>query len=176
MKTRPQKKSKISSKKSKKSNEQEEVLRVRTPKDSKLKYLRDAGVIVPDEIPVNEDDVPLDFTTVSSRGIGHLQSRYAVRHAHAIFAAAKVGADAAMLKRELRFSKSKFRLRHKKLAVNIVTAMMEEDDEIVALETKLAEVEAEEELLSSLAQGYAGIRDAASREITRRTAERASVD
>jgi hypothetical protein len=141
-----------------------------------LKYLAEAGIIVPEEIPSDEETVPLDFTRLSSRGIGHLQSRYAVRHSHAIFNAAKVGADVAAIKRDLRMVKAKFRIRHKKEKVNVVNAMMEDDKEIVKLEAKLAVVEAREDIISALAQGYADIRDAASREITRRTAERASVD
>jgi hypothetical protein len=163
-------------KKSGKSKEKLEGLRVRTPNDSKLAFLDEAGVIVPEEIPSDEDNVPLDFTRLSNRGIGHLQSRYAVRHAHAIFNAAKVGADAAALKRELRLEKAKFRLHHKKEKVNVVAAMMEDDDEISELEDKLLEVEAKEDLLQAVAQGYADLRDAASREITRRMGERAAVD
>jgi hypothetical protein len=141
-----------------------------------LKYLEDAGIIVPEEIPSDDDSVPLDFTRLSNKGVGHLQSRYAVRHAHAIFNAAKVGADVAAIKRDLRMAKAKFRIKHKKEKVNVVTAMMEDDKEITELEAKLAVVEAREDIITALAQGYADIRDAASREITRRTAERASVD
>lgn len=141
-----------------------------------MKFLKDAGIIVPEEIPSDEDSVPLDFTRLSSRGIGHLQSRYAVRHSHAIFNAAKVGTDVATIKRDLRIAKAQFRVRHKEEKVNVVAAMMEDDKEIAELETKLVEVEAREEIISALAQGYADIRDAASREITRRTAERAAVD
>jgi hypothetical protein len=131
---------------------------------------------VPEEIPSDEDNVPLDFTRLSNRGIGHLQSRYAVRHAHAIFAAAKVGSDVAAIKRELRMEKAKFRLRHKPEKVNVVQAMMEDDETITELEDKLLEVEAKEGILSAIAQGYADLRDAASREITRRKDERAAID
>jgi hypothetical protein len=141
-----------------------------------LRFLKDAGIIVPEEIPSDEDTIPLDFTRLSNRGIGHLQSRYAVRHAHAIFAASKVGTDAAAIKRELRLEKAKFRLKHKKEKVNVVAAMMDDNDTISELETTLAEVEAKAELLDAVAAGYADIRDAASREITRRMGERASVD
>lgn len=140
-----------------------------------MQFLADAGVIVPEEIPCDEDTVPLDFTATSSREIGHLQSRYAVRHSHAIFAAAKLGSDIARLKRELRLAKAKFRLSHPKEKVNIIAAMMEEDEGISELETELAEVEAREHLLQAVADGYQDIRDAASREISRRSAERAQV-
>lgn|SRR5215469_8987543 len=163
-------------KKSGKSNVSDGVLRVRTPKDSRLAYLADAGIIVPEEIPSDEDTVPLDFTRLSNRGIGHLQSRYAVRHAHAIFNAAKVADDVAVLKRELRMEKAKFRMRHKEEKVNVVQAMMEDDDGIVEIEEKLLEVETQQGILDAVASGYADLRDAASREITRRMSERAAVD
>lgn len=163
-------------KKSEKSNSKLDGLHVRTPKDSPLAFLKEAGVIVPEEIPSDEDTIPLDFTRLSSRGIGHLQSRYAVRHSHAIFNAAKVAADAAAIKRDLRLAKAKFRIRHKSEKVNVVAAMMEDNDAISELEDKLLEVEVKVELLDAVAAGYADLRDAASREITRRTRERAAVD
>lgn len=163
-------------KKSKQSNEQLDGLRVRTPKDSPLQFLKDAGIIVPEEIPSDEDTIPLDFTSLSSRNIGHLQSRYAVRHSHAIFNAAKIGADVAAVKRDLRMEKAKFRIKHKKEKVNVVAAMMEGNDVISELEDKLMELEAREDILQAVAGGYADLRDAASREITRRTSERASID
>lgn len=105
-----------------------------------------------------------------------MQSTFAVRHAHAIFNAAKIGSDSAIVKRELRLEKAKFRLRHKKEKVNVVAAMMDEDETISELEEKLALLDARKDILDAVASGYADIRDAASREITRRTAERASVD
>jgi hypothetical protein len=141
-----------------------------------LRFLKDAGVIVPEEIPSDEDSVPLDFTRLSNRGIGALHSRYAVRHSHAIFNAAKLSADAAQLKRELRMEKAKFRLRHKSEKVNIVNAMMEEDEMILGLEDKLLEVDAKVDLISAVAEGYESIRNAASREIARRMGERAATD
>jgi len=72
--------------------------------------------------------------------------------------------------------KAQFRMRHKEEKVNVVQAMMEDDDEIVKLETKLLEVESRRAILDAVASGYADLRDAASREITRRLSERAAVD
>lgn len=163
-------------KKSKKSKGASGKLRVRTPKDSQLKFLRDAGIVTPEEIPADEDNVPLDFTRESSQNVGALQSRYAVRHSHAIFNAAKIAAEAAHLKREARLARAKFRLRHKGEKVNVVQAMMEDDDTITEIEDKLVELEVKVDLLVAVAQGYADLRDAASREITRRKDERAAID
>lgn len=163
-------------KKSKRSSTDEPSLSVRTPQDSPLRFLRDAGIIVPEEIPSDEDSVPLDFTRLSNRGIGQMQSRYAVRHAHAIFNAAKLSADAAQLKRDMRLEKAKFRLRNKGEKVNVVNSMMEEDDTIVEIEDRLTEVEMKVDLIVAIAAGYEDLRNAASREMTRRLSERAATD
>lgn len=136
-----------------------------------MQFLKDAGIIVPGEIPADEDRVPLDFTRLSNRGIGQLQSRYAVRHAHAIFNAAKLGADAAQLKRDLRLEKAKFRLRHKGEKFTVINSMMEEDDTIAEIEDALTEVEMKVDLLAAVAGGYEDLRNAASREMTRRISE-----
>jgi hypothetical protein len=141
-----------------------------------LQYLTDAGIIVPEEIPANDDHVPLDFTTLSPRHLGALHSRYAVRHSHVIFQLAKVASDAASVKRNLRLVKAKFRLHHKGEKVNVINSMMEVDDVIVELEDKLAEVEAKVGILSAVAEGYEDLRNAASREMTRRIGERAATD
>lgn len=105
-----------------------------------------------------------------------MQSRYAVRHAHAIFNAAKLSADAAQLKRDMRLEKAKFRLRNKGEKVNVVNSMMEEDDTIVAIEDRLTEVEMKVDLIVAIAAGYEDLRNAASREMTRRLGERAATD
>lgn len=96
-----------------------------------------------------------------------------MRHAHAIFNVAKLATDAAAIKRDLRLEKAKFRLHNKKEKVNIVNAMMEEDETISELEDRLQEVETKAALVSAIAEGYEDIRNAASREMTRRLGERA---
>jgi hypothetical protein len=142
-----------------------------------LQYLADAGIVVPEEIPADEDRVPLDFTTLSSKPLGSLHSRYAVRHSHIIFQTAKLAADAAAIKRDLRLEKAKFRLRNKGEKQNVILAMMEEDETIVELEIMLlTEVDAKVGILSAIAEGYEDLRNAASREMTRRIGERAATD
>jgi hypothetical protein len=58
---------------------------------------------------------------------------------------------------------------------NIVDAMMEEDEDISKVLDRISVIESEIKLVDALAQGYADLRDAASREITRRLGERAAV-
>lgn len=163
-------------KKSGKSQGDEGKLTVATPTNQKLRFLTEAGIVVPEEIPSDEDRVPLDFTDLSSKGIGGIQSRYAVRHAHAIFNVAKLATDEAHLKRDLRMVKAKFRLKHKGEKLNIVNAMMEDDEEISKIEDKLLEVAMKMGVLTAVAQGYEDLRNAASREMTRRIGERAQID
>lgn len=113
---------------------------------------------------------------MSSRGIGGIQSRYAVRHAHAIFNVAKLATDEGHLKRDLRMAKAKFRMRNRGEKLNIVNAMMEDDEEISEFEDKLLEVAMKIGVLTAVAQGYEDLRNAASREMSRRIGERAQID
>lgn len=99
-----------------------------------------------------------------------------MRHAHAIFNVAKLATDEAHLKRDLRMVKAKFRLKHKGEKLNIVNAMMEDDEEISKIEDKLLEVAMKMGVLTAVAQGYEDLRNAASREMTRRIGERAQID
>jgi hypothetical protein len=151
-------------------------LRVSTPKNRSLKWLAEAGIVVPEQIPSDEERVPLDFTRLSSRGIGEIQSRFAVRHSHAIYNAALLESDVLKLRRELKIAQAKFRIHHKGLAKNIVDAMMEEDDELAALLDKISEIEIHLTILEAVVKSYEGIRNAASREMSRQASERAPID
>jgi hypothetical protein len=151
-------------------------LKVSTPKDRKLKWLREAGMVVPGDIPLDDERVPLDFTRLSSRGIGELQSRYAVRHAHAVYNAALMESDILRLKRELRIVQAKFRIEYRGTPKNVVDALMEEHDEISELLDRISEVEIKLTVLEAVVKTYEGIRNAASREISRQMGERAAID
>src|SRR5262245_42217392 len=105
-------------------------LTIRTPQDSKLRRLAEMGLVVPDVIPSDDDAIPLDFTLVSNQEIGAIHSRYAVRHAHAIYNAALVGQDLGMLRRDLRVAQARFRMSRPKQPKNITDAEMEDDERI----------------------------------------------
>lgn len=141
-----------------------------------MQHLAEVGLLVPAEIATDDDRVPLDFTQLSNRDIGSLHSRYAVRHAHAIFQAARTAARLASLKRELRFAEAKFRIKHKGQKVNVVNAMMEDDPHITKRRDRASKAEIELGLINAVAEGYEDIRNAASREISRVTSERAATD
>jgi hypothetical protein len=163
-------------KKSRQSNGSVSGLSVRTPQDSTLQVLAEVGLVVPDEIPLDDDLLLLDFTLLGNRDIGSIHSRYAVRHAHAIFQAAKAAARVATLKRGLRVSEAKFRISRKGQQLNVVQALMEDDEHITKQRDKVSKAEIEHDLITAVAQGYEDIRNAASREISRRLGERAATD
>lgn len=151
------------------------MLKIATPQNSRLRVLKEAGLVVPEEIPTDDDAVPLDFTILSNGEIGALHSRYAVRHAHAIYHVALAGSRLATTRRNLRIAQAKFRLQNKGEMKNIVDAMMEEDEDISKVLDRISVIESEIKLVDALAQGYADLRDAASREVTRRISEKAAV-
>src|SRR5262245_43654791 len=162
-------------KKSEKSNGS--VLRVRTPRDTRSAFLREMGIVAPDEIPTDESaGVPLDFTGLSSRTVGAIHSRYAVRHSHALYHLALLSADLVHLRRNSRISEAKFRVRHSGEKKTEVDALMEKNKHIARTRNKIAECEAKIEVLSAVTQGYEDFRNAASREISRRNGERAAID
>jgi hypothetical protein len=164
--------------KSKKSSDDGEMLRVRTPTTSALRFLRRDHLVVPDEIPADEDTVPLDFTTLSNRDVGRLHSRYATRHAHIIYVAAKRQSRLANVKRRLRIEQAKFRVKNKGEFQNKYEyddAMLL-DDEIVELIERQEAIENELQILNAVAKGYEDFFSAASREISRRSSEQPSRD
>jgi hypothetical protein len=152
------------------------VLKISTPKARRHRWMATAGIVVPENIPLDDERVPLDFTRLSSRGIGELQSRYAVRHSHAVYNCALLEADILQLKREHRIAMAKFRIRNPGKAKNLVDALAEEDDEISDLLDAIAVVEIKLVLLEAVTKTYEGIRNAASREISRQISERAPID
>src|SRR5215510_12004734 len=88
-------------------------LRVARPSDDHLKSLRQEGLIVPDDLDDFEETVPLDFTRLSSRRLGALHSRFAVRHARALFILARYGSWHTRYRADLAMAKSLFRAKRK---------------------------------------------------------------
>jgi lipoate-protein ligase A len=88
-----------------------------------------------------------------------------------IWNVALLDVDVTRLRRDLRIAQSKFRIRHKEEMKNISDALMEDDEEISGLLDRISEVEIKKTLLEAVAKSYDSISKAASREISRRTAE-----
>lgn len=153
------------------------MLQVRTPRDTESQFLAEMGIVAPDEIPSDEPDrIPLDFTGLSSRTVGAIHSRYAVRHSYALYHLALRAARLVRLRRNTRIEEAKFRILHEGEKKTDVDALMETDRSIVRIRDQIAGVEAEMKILEAVVGGYELLRNAASREISRRTGERAAID
>jgi hypothetical protein len=79
-------------------------------------------------------------------------------------------------RRNLRIAEAKFRIIHQGEKKTDVDAMMEADKRISKRRNELAQIEANLEIINAVALGYEDIRNAASREMTRRIGERAATD
>ena len=101
-----------------------------------------------------------------------------MRHAHALFVLAKLASEVATLTRDLKLMEATFRSLHK---ANFKTKWelddaLTFDDVIAELRDKLTVAEIQQEVVDGLTKGYDGLARAASREITRRSAEQAPRD
>lgn len=122
--------------------------------------------------------VPLDFTDASSKEIGGVHSRFAVRHSHALYVIAAIGAELAHLKRDLKLYQAQFRVRHKgehgtKYELDDAMALSKRHKQITQ---KITEAEATLGIMEAVMQGFEDLRNAASREISRRLGEQAPRD
>lgn len=91
---------------------------------------------------------------------------------------AKVAEEIARVRRNLKIEEAQFRYRHgddykTKYAVEDA---MEENKRIRNLRDKTTELDAMQTMIEAVVQSYEGLRNAASREISRRTGERESRD
>jgi hypothetical protein len=143
-----------------------------------LQYLKSEGLLAPEEISTENDSVPLDFTRLNSRQIGSVHSRYAVRHSHAIFITARIAGDRAMRQRDLRLAQAKYRhLNKKKFKTKYqLDDAMVMDEDIEKLMDEITLLEAREGVVKALAEGYEDLRNAASREMFRRSSEQGPRD
>lgn len=161
------------SKKSAKSRE--EILKVRTPQNSK--WLARQGIIVPDKLDPSDETVPLDFTLLGDREVGAVHSRFAVRQAHALYVRAGVATRLLRLKHAQRIALARYRAKYGKKFKTVKEcedAFLSDDgaehqETIVGLEVKAV-------ALDAAISGFDSIVKAASREMSRRDSERAPRD
>lgn len=143
-----------------------------------MRVLIESGLLAPEEIQDDEEHVPLDFTSLTSRDIGAVHSRFAVRHSHALYVLAKVAVELAHLKRDLRLEQAQFRVRHS----DDYKTKYELDDAMAltkrhkGISDRILEAESTYEVMQSIVQGFEDLRNAASREISRRLGEQAPRD
>lgn len=141
-------------------------------------WLSQAGLIVPDDLDPSDENVPLDFTGLSDRAVGALHSRFAVRHAHALYVRAQCASEILKLRRKLRLASGAFRIRRgdefrtdKALGEAFSRTKVGKK-----LERALVELETRANILDAVIGGFEDVVKAASREMSRRDSERAPRD
>lgn len=137
-------------------------------------WLSQSGLIVPDDLDPSEEAVHLDFTSITDRAVGAVHSRFAVRHAHALYVRAGIASEILKLKRKHRLAVAKFRVRNDKKyrtdkALLDAFSLTDKGDE---LEKELMQLEVKAEILDAVTEGFLDIVKAASREMARRDSER----
>jgi hypothetical protein len=134
-------------------------------------------MIVPDDLEPSEEVVPLDFTILSNQLVGAIHSRFAVRHAHALYVRAGIASRLLRLNRAQRISLARYRAKHSedfKTLREVEGAFatgpgMKSARDIMELEIKA-------EILDAVIAGFDDVVKAASREMSRRDSERAPRD
>lgn len=160
----------------KKSKPVERTLRIATPQN--IASLAQHGLIVPDDLDPDEEVINLDFTSLSNREVGAVHSRFAVRHAHALFVRAGIASERLRLQRKHRLALGAFRVRRgsefrtDRAASEAFSATKDGRK----LEKAMMEHEIKATMLDALIGGYEDVVKAASREMSRRDSERAPRD
>jgi len=154
----------------------EKVLRVATPTNSKLRFLSEAGLPIPEGLDVGEVDVALDLTRASNREIGRQHSMWASFHSYAINILARYETDLETAKRAYRIAVARFREKKSGGVKWKLDDAILLDKKLAAMADEIAELERRVKLLIPVVESYAGFRHAASREISRRGQEQAPRD
>lgn len=148
------------------------------PSDIRFKDFAANGLIVPQEMDDKEAYAPLDFTSESSKIVGQQNSYWTVRFSHLVFLVGVLDSDLGNLKHDLKMKEAEWRRKNEKN----FTAKYKADDamwrnkEIKRMRTQVARAESSLKKYNALLESYRALREAASREITRRTQERAPKD
>jgi len=153
-------------------------LQLTAPDNLKLKDVFEKGLIVPEKLDDNEAHVPLDFTTASSRIVGQQYSHWSVRYSYLVYLVGLIDAELGNLKHDLKAAEAAWRranLQNFKAKYHADDAMWR-NKKIKQLREKIAGLEATSTRYNGLLESYKALREAASREITRRTQERAPKD
>jgi hypothetical protein len=140
-------------------------------------WLNQKGVIVPEGLDPSEENLHLDFTSITDRAVGAIHSRFSVRHAHALYVRAEVATRLLRLRRKHRLELAKHRVR---LGKNFRTAKALDEDFSLGrgrrLESTILGLEVKAEIMDSVIEGFMDIVKAASREMSRRDSERGQRD
>jgi hypothetical protein len=142
-----------------------------------LKYLAQSGVVVPDHLDPFDENIHVDFTAISSRGIGGVHSRFCNRLAHALYLRSQLEAERLTLSRRIHLAHARYRLKHEGeyKTVKMLESAMILDPEIKKLEKHALQIDVKSVALDAVLKGYESIAKAASREMARRGMEAGNV-
>lgn len=160
----------------KKSKKEELTLRVATP--SNIAWLSQSGLIVPDHLDPDDEELHLDFTRLGDRQVGAVHSRFAVRHAHALFIRAGVASERLRLQRKHRLALGAFRVHRgdEFRTDKACTEAFSRSKDGKRIEKRMMALEIKATMLDAVIGGYDDIVRAASREMSRRDSERTPHD
>jgi hypothetical protein len=115
---------------------------------------------------------------MGNAAVGAIHSRFAVRHAHALYVRAGVASDLLRAKRQVRLDIASFRVRHgaEFRTDKACTEAFSLTKRGKKIEDTLTELEIKSEILDAVIGGYDDVVRAASREMSRRDSERAPRD
>lgn len=110
--------------------------------------------------------------------MGAVHSRFAVRHAHALYVRAGIAGEVLRLRRRHRMALASFRVHHGEnfRTDKACTEAFSRSKDGKRLEKALMELEIKAEVLDAVIGGFDDIVKAASREMSRRDSERAPRD
>lgn len=138
------------------------------------------GLLTPNRLDDDKEDFsPLDFTSISSREVGRQHSAWAVRQAHLIFLIGNLRAEIGNARHELKNAESEWLIQHSgefKTKWEAEYAVGRRSKRVKRLREKLSRGESSLSRYEALSESYKVLREAASREMSRRADERASKD
>jgi len=140
-----------------------------------MRRLHDLNIPLPDPPTVEEKDgvFPRDFTKCSSEELMSIYSRLKNYIAFGKYECSLVNARETALEEEIKDSKTAYIISqpdaHKAGKITEVKERALIQDNVIALRVQLMEVVALHGVLTALVEGWEGLSQAASRELTRRT-------
>jgi hypothetical protein len=151
-------------------------LKLRIPDDLDLGDYADFGLLVPESLNDKLALAPLDFTSISSKEVGQQHSLWAVRQSHILYLLGNLQAEIGNLKYDLKNQESRWRQRNasKYKLKRDADAALQSSEKLQGLRERLNKAQTRLERFQGLERAYAALRDAASREMTRRSTEGAT--
>lgn len=136
-------------------------------------WLAQRGIVVPDDLDPETENLGLDFTRLSSRGIGAIHSRLCNRLAHAYYVRSQLETESLTIERRKHLAEARYRVQHEGdyKTMKSMEAAMSLSKPIKKMGRDLLRLEIRAVALDAVIKGYESIIRAASREMSRRGIE-----